>query len=275
MTKLLHASLALCLLSASAAQASAVTVTSVSTDPALNTWYRANLRDVSTGYSSQTSADITGAQARSGNGSVAMSLTNSSGKADYVYTWGYMGGRTLGNLSTLGFDWMRAGGGSAAAHLQPAMRLLYDADGNAATTNDRGYLIWEQHYQGVATPTDTWVSSDILDGYFWQRKFSPGTTVEDFDITLDGWAAGTVPNGAVYDVLSASTAILGIEFGIGSGWNGSFSGYVDNVRFGFGGAQATTFNFELAQADVPEPASMILLGLGALGLGAARRRKQK
>lgn len=263
---------ALALIGAGAAQAATMTVTSVGNAPALDTWYLTNYRDDSNGYTSNTVAAISGANPRSGNGSVQMSLTDGSGKADYAYTWGFRADRTLGSLDSLGYDWFRAGG-SSAAHLQPAMRLLYDADGDASSSDDRGYLIWEQTYQGAPTLQGQWVSSDILGGNFWQRQFSPGNTVEDFDMTLAQWAAGMAPNVTPFDRLSGSTSILGIEFGIGSGWGGTFDGFVDNVRVGFAGADATTFNFELERKDVPEPASLALLALGAFGIAAARRRK--
>lgn len=274
MKTLFHSILVLSLLAAGSSQAGTVTVTSVSTMPTTDSWYLTNFRGTSNEYTSNTFAGITNANPRNGNGSVEMSSTDGSGKADYAYTWGFVDGRTLGNVDVVGFDWFRAPG-TSASHLAPAMRLLYDADGDAGTAGDRGYLIWEQVYNGP-TAQNTWVSSDLEQQYFWQRKFSPGTTVEDFDMTLDDWAAGStpnVPNGTPYDLLGTSTAILGIEFGIGSGWGNTFRGFVDNVRIGFTGEDATTFNFETADAEVPEPASLALLGLGVLGLAAGRRRK--
>ncbi len=203
-----------------------------------------------------------------------MSLTDASGKADYAYTWGFVNGRTLGNLSALSYDWYRDGSSTNPAVQQPALRLLFDADGLEATTNDRGYLVWEQTYQDPSSVAiNTWVSSNALLGDFWQRRSSPGTTIEQYDTNLAEWAAGASYAGAL--VLSNASAILGIEFGIGSGWAGNFRGFVDNVTYGFGTTPATTFNFELqADGTVPEPASMWLVGAAGLLALAARRRRR-
>lgn len=241
----------------------------------LNQWNLSNFRGTSNGYTSVTTAGITAANPRSGNGSMQMSLTNSSGKADYAYTWGYLTDRTLGSLTSLSYDWYRSSQ-STAAGFMPAFRLYYDADGSAATTADQGYLVFEQIYNpNVASVlNDQWVSSDLMNANFWQRQFSPGVTIEAYNISLSNWANGTgQPTKA--DQLNANTAVLGIEFGIGSGWSGSFNGFVDNVSFGFNGA-TTSFNFETAAADgnVPEPGSFALLGLGLVGLQLARRRRK-
>jgi hypothetical protein len=252
---------------ASSAQASVITVTAADMGPGLNTWNVANVRE-------NSSAAITNAAPRSGNGSVEMTLANGSGKADYAYSWGFASGRTLGTLDALSYDWLRSSGGTATAHLQPALRLSYDADGDSATTADRGYLVWEQAYNGGGLVEDRWTTSDILGGNFWMRQFSPGNTVENYDTSLAEWIAGPRP-GAPADQLGANTAILGIEFGIGSGWNGSFTGFVDQVTIGFKGQGATTWNFETrGSSEVPEPGSLALLGLGVVAAAAARRRRR-
>ena len=259
-----------------AGQAGAAVVTVTPDDintGGLNTWNTANYRGVANGYTSFTTSGILDERPRSGDGSMHMALTNGSGKVDLAYNWGFVAGRTLGKLDTLSYDWLRVGGGTAAAHLQPALRLNYDADGNVDTTGDRGYLIWEQIYNGGGLVEDNWTSSNILAGNFWMRQFTPGNTVENYDTTLAEWIGGAHPS-AVADLLGANTAILGLEFGIGSGWNGSFTGYIDNVTYGFRGDDATTFNFETRASDVPEPASFALLGLGIVAFAAARKRKQ-
>jgi hypothetical protein len=274
MTHLRPLLLTTALLATAPAFAANITVlpSDVAATPVLNQWNLSNFRGTSNLYSSTTTAGITTANPRNGNGSVQMSLTDGSGKADYAYTWGYDSARTLGTLTSLSYDWYRTG--ASIAGLMPAFRLFYDADGSAATTGDQGYLVFEQTYNGGAgsVVSDQWVSTDLMNVNMWQRQFTPGLTVEAYNVSLADWTSGT-NQPANADRLNASTAILGIEFGIGSGWNGAFNGFVDNVSFGFGG-NTTTFNFETAAAAaVPEPGSIALLGMGVLGLVATRRRK--
>jgi hypothetical protein len=78
-------------------------------------------------------------------------------------------------------------------------------------------------------------------------------------VTLADWQA---------DPLFTNAVILGFNAGIGSGWNGVFTGAVDNITWTIG-TQTASYNFEVAA--VPEPAALALLAAGLLGLAAARR----
>jgi len=195
------------------------------------------------------SVAITSAQPRDTEGSLEFNTADGIAKADLAYYWNpaTYPNRTLGNLSALAFEWYRAATSTNPAVQAPVLRLYY----YDAATNKSGLLIWEQAYNGytVSVPTDTWVSSNIFSGNFWMRKFGPGETVENFGVTLAEWTAnddngsGTITAPQTPHVLSANTLIVGMNVGVGSGWNGVFKGFVDNVQIAFG-ADEITANFE-------------------------------
>jgi hypothetical protein len=82
--------------------------------------------------------------------------------------------------------------------------------------------------------------------------------------------AATGAHGILSASVDASTTMAGLDASrvvlsadeIGINWNGL--GYVDGT--------VVTINFAFAQVPVPEPASLAVLGIGLLGLAAARRR---
>jgi hypothetical protein len=145
----------------------------------------------------------------------------------------------LGDLDDLEFDYFLAS--SSRTDVIPAIRLLIDADGNLATTNDRGELVFEWAYQGFgATTVGSWLHADLAgdDWVAWQR--SNGTNWDQIvNMTeLSDWADAngfSVAGGLAFD---EDSLIIGWSIAVGSG-NGTISVLLDNLAVG-----PTTYNFE-------------------------------
>lgn len=230
---------------------------------------------------------------RSGNGSVLM-FTPTSAKADIEYYNGsFVSPVSMGKLSdlnALSYDWYRNSSSGADAWLHPAMRIMVDADGDFTTLGDRGYLVFEREYNHggtghYAAPTDTWVPNDIYNfngvgdsANLWMVNFGnpSGPVLEIFDRNLQDWVNSNNPNSNYPSLQNA--VVYGLSAGLGSGWNGTFTGAVDNITIGFTGSDPTTYNFEVRSAGpapVPEPASLALFGAGLAGVLFGQRRRRK
>jgi hypothetical protein len=213
---------------------------------------------------------------RSGNGSVYFNSPGSSGKADIEYFADpvLVGGNFVPNpfnsssilgplaaLSHLSYEWYRDGSSTAPASLHPVLRLgilRVNSDNTAAV----GYLTFERVYNGFgAAPTNSWQSDDIVSNNYKLWATASLGFGEVFK-TIPDWVSAA-------NAVGATLFVISVNAGIGSGWNGTFEGAVDNITFGFGG-NYTTYNFEV----VPEPASMVALGSGLIGLLGLRRRKK-
>lgn len=202
---------------------------------------------------------ITTAQPRSGDGSLqfqTITVTPGQDKADFTKTWN-VPTRTLDQVSKVAFEYYRDSSSTTAAHFIPVLRLLFlhdNAPAGAGPEDHVGYLIWEGTYNGVGTPaTNTWHTKDITNENFWMRyvsgpNFVSGCerTIQNFGVTLDDWLTGN-PQGIAGDCvapdLDATTLIVGINTGVGSGWGANFLGFVDNVELAFG-ADVVSANFE-------------------------------
>jgi hypothetical protein len=220
---------------------------------------------------------------RSGNGSVYFNSTSNTGKADIEYFFDPQnsGGNfvpnqlnpnsilgTLNQLTHLSYEWYRDGSSTAPDHLHPVLRLGI-LRVNSNNSINLGYLIFERIYNGFgAAPTNSWQSDNIIGSNYklWATASlgfgDPNVNINNVLKTIPDWVSAA-------SAANATLFVISVNAGIGSGWTGSFTGAVDNITFGFNGAY-TTYNFEV----VPEPASMVALGSGLIGLLGLRRRKR-
>lgn len=241
-------------------------------------WYYNNVRN-------SGSVGISNANARSGNGSAAMSGSlgpaGNSSKADIEYlasatafAGNFFATSSLGNFSALAgmsYDWYRNSSSSNSAGQHPSLRVLLDLDGNLATLGDRGGLVFEGVYNGQAVaPLDVWTSNAVTNSTkLWNFGLGLGNL---FDLNNDGDAFNSSLADWQASGRLANAVIVGFSSGIGSGW-GPFSGAVDNISWTIGN-QSTTSNFEVQANPVPEPAGLALVAVGLLGLAVSRRQRR-
>jgi hypothetical protein len=138
----------------------------------------------------------------------------------------------LGDLDDLSFDYYIAS--SDRTNVIPVIRLAIDADGNLATTGDRGELVFEYSYQGLgATTQGSWQSADLAgdDWNAWQRSFGQNRDTFPNIVALSEWADadGFTPAGGLH--FDANSIILGWSIALGSG-NGTTNVYLDNLTVG-------------------------------------------
>jgi hypothetical protein len=178
---------------------------------------------ISTGAAPSNGGDTTALRLETDNANGRLRLTD-------VYTSEQQ--VTLGDLDDLSFDYYIDS--SDRSDVIPVIRLLIDADGNLATTTDRGELVFEYAYQGFGPTTqDSWQSADLIGGDWnaWQRSNGVNHDVFPDIVAFSEWADadGYTPAGGIH--FDEDSLVLGWSIAYGSG-NGTGVMYLDNLQVG-------------------------------------------
>lgn len=215
-----------------------------------------------------------------GNGSVQLSVGANGANGTYVENPDYAG-FLLSDLTVLSY----------ATYVQtyvngqaPYLVLALDFDGDAIVEDA---LAFEPVYQTGGYPSssaipnqcgvspncvdlNTWQSWDALVGGWW--SFTAATSGPPL-VTIADYVAAHPTARIVNDASFGDGVSINAGFGAGA-WD-NFLGNADALRIQFNGMnQADLHNFDAAAAaEVPEPATLILLGSGLLAVGARRRRR--
>ena len=145
----------------------------------------------------------------------------------------------LSDLQTIGLSWYRDGTSTAPPWFVSALRV-YVFDPDLGVRGTSYVMVWEAIYNGYApapdqsVPTDTWVRSDVTQDFFWRTPLfidglrAPAAFCSEnptecfvFNRTLSDWDFGP------------RAVIFGMSIAVGSGWNGSYRGFVDDVTLAF------------------------------------------
>jgi hypothetical protein len=119
-----------------------------------------------------------------------------------------------------------------------------------------------------ATVQNLWQPWNAFEGGFWDNLglASPGTGVQPLSYFEGLFPLATIANGGF-------PGLGGIAMQVGFGSSGETEdGSVDAFTIGVGGVN-TTYNFD--PNPVPEPASLVLFGLGSIGVCLVARRRRR
>jgi hypothetical protein len=175
---------------------------------------------------------VAGPAGGDGNGALLLQTDNGNGRLRFNDAYSPEQYLNLGELDDLSFKYYVDT--SDRTDVIPVIRLTIDADGDVATTNDRGELVFEYAYQGFGPVVqDQWQTADLAGGDWvaWQRSFGVNRDQIANMTELSDWADadGYTPAGGLH--FDQNSLILGWSIALGSG-NGTNTTYIDDLQVG-------------------------------------------
>jgi hypothetical protein len=211
-------------------------------------------------------------------GVLQMTTSGTTDKASYASTWyptapNPFGVVTkIGDITAFSYDWKRDSSSTVPDQLQPSIKLMWwsDTDNSLTPTagDSYGTLAFEYAYNHSGpAPTDSFQTENVLNQYVWEWTTGKGAN-EHYNVTIPQWAAGYTSGDPNETVLGSNTYIYGIVVEAGSGWDGTFSGSVDNINIGFAGGTNSLTTFDC----IPESSSVVFGCLGMIAIVFSRKR---
>lgn len=209
-----------------------------------------------------------------GAGKITTPPVDNSGRAQ-AYTYNDFGSAaTFLNNVTMGYSYYKSTNASNPS-AAPALKIQINAVGG--TGDNFGTLIYEPYWQGAAPTPDVWNTVSIAaadgtgdpnsGGWWWNGGFGVANGAGGPPIqSLTEWAAAFTLN----DPVDFATARV-VAIGIGEGtFNPGEVSYFDNISYAIAGG-GETWDFQA----IPEPASLALAGVAAIGMITVRRRQRQ